>query len=177
MAPALGVHPSLIALASARVAALLGEDAGIRSRTLLLVVGRGSSDPDANGDLCKVARMIGEGRGLMHVEATFIGITQPLVETSLELVARMRPERLVVLPYFLFAGLLVARLERQVAAFAESHPAIATRLALHLGVDERLLSLVDERTQRAVRGEATLPCDNCHHRLELISRPETVRAD
>ncbi len=171
-APALGVHPSMIELAAARAAALIGDDAATRAKTLLIVVGRGSSDPDANGDFCKVSRMIGEGRGLMHVESTFVGITQPLVETSLEWIARMRPERVVVLPYFLFAGVLIARIERKIAEFAAAHPSIAPHLAPHLGIDERLLSLLDERTLGALRGDATLPCDTCHYRVGLAGHAD-----
>jgi sirohydrochlorin ferrochelatase len=170
-APALGVHPAMIELAAARAATMIGDDAATRAKTMLLVVGRGSSDPDANGDFCKLTRMIGEGRGLMHVDSTFVGITQPLVETSLEWVVRMRPERLVVLPYFLFAGVLIARIERKIAEFA-AHPSIATQLAPHLGIDELLLSLLDERTQGALRGDATLPCDTCHYRVGLTGHGE-----
>ncbi len=142
-------------------------DDAARARTLLLVVGRGSSDPDANADLCKMARLIAEGRGLLHVEPTFIGVTSPRVEASLELVARMRPERLVVLPYLLFAGRLVSRLSEDVAAFASRHPWIRTAVAPHLGVDERLLAVLDERIQHARDGSALLPCDACQYRTAL----------
>jgi sirohydrochlorin ferrochelatase/(2Fe-2S) ferredoxin len=167
VAPALGVHPRLIELAAARAEPALGDDVRVRAKTLLLVVGRGASDPDANGDFCKVARLIGEGRGLLHVEPAFVGITQPSVEASLELVARMRPERVVVLPYLLFAGRLVAKLERQVEAFAARHPWIRTKLAPCLGVDDRLLALVDERARQAIDGEMVLACDTCQYRAEL----------
>ncbi|HBY78923.1 MAG TPA: sirohydrochlorin chelatase, partial [Cyanobacteria bacterium UBA11148] len=34
-----------------------------RSDTVLLVVGRGSSDPDANSDVYKMARLLWEGSG------------------------------------------------------------------------------------------------------------------
>lgn len=176
VAPALGVHPAMLALAQARAGAMLGDDPAVRANTLLLVVGRGSSDPDANGDFCKVVRMIGEGRGLMHVEPTFMGITQPLVETSLDLVARMRPERVVVLPYLLFAGRLMLRLERQAADFGAAHPRIGVRLAPHLGVDDRLLSLVDERTEGARRGDAVLPCETCQYRGRVGGLVGLVRA-
>src|SRR5262249_53219478 len=138
-----------------------------RASTLLLVVGRGASDPDANGDFCKLARMVGDGRGLFHVEPTFIGITTPRVETSLELVARMRPERLVVLPYLLFAGRLMAKLTAQVEAFAASHPWIKARLAPHLGADARVIDLVHTRAREALAGQTLLPCDTCQYRTAL----------
>ncbi len=173
-APALGVHPSLVDVAYDRAAVALSGDAAVRARTLLLVVGRGSSDPDANGDFCKVARLVGENRGLLHVEPTFAGITTPTVEASLDRVARMRPDRLVVLPYLLFGGRLVARIAAQVEAFAARHPWIGASIAPHLGHDERLLDLVDERARQAIAGESPLPCDNCHYRTARPGLAEQV---
>ena len=174
VAPALGVHPSLAELAHERAAAWLPSEPTARAKTLLLVVGRGASDPDANGDFCKMVRLIGEGRGLMRVEPTFIGITRPRVEDSLDLVARMRPERLVVLPYLLFAGRLVERLRGQVDAFATQYPWIRTELAPHLGLDDRLLALIDERARQAQSGEIELACDTCQYRADIAGLPSQV---
>jgi sirohydrochlorin cobaltochelatase len=173
-APALGVHPALAELAFQRAAPCLPEDPAARAKTLVLVVGRGSSDPDANGDFCKLSRLIGEGRGLMQVVPTFIGITQPRVEDSLELVARMRPDRLVVLPYLLFAGRLVARLQTQIAAFVSRYPWIPTQLAPHLGIHERLLTLIDERVVQARSGAVNLACDSCQYRADIAGLPSQV---
>jgi len=166
-APALGVHPSLVAMAHDRAATLFADDAAVRAKTLLLVAGRGSSDPDANADFCKLVRLIGDGRGLFDVQATFMGITRPSVESSLDLIARMRPERLVVLPYLLFAGRLVERLTAQIDTFATRHPWIRASLAPHLGHDERLFALIDERARQALAGESLLPCDTCQYRTAL----------
>lgn len=173
-APALGVHPALAELAFQRASACLPSEAAVRAKTLVLTVGRGSSDPDANGDFCKMSRLIGEGRGLMQVVPTFIGITQPRVDDSLELVARMRPDRLVVLPYLLFSGRLVARLEAQVAAFRARYPWIHTELAPHLGMDEQLLALIDERVRHARSGAVNLACDNCQYRSNIAGLPSQV---
>jgi sirohydrochlorin cobaltochelatase len=173
-APALGVHPALAELAFQRASLCLPEEPAARAKTLVLVVGRGSSDPDANGDFCKLARLIGEGRGLMQVVPTFIGITQPRVEDSLELVARMRPDRLVVLPYLLFAGRLVQRLQTQIDAFVARYPWIPTGLAPHLGIDPRLLGVIDERILQARSRAVTLACDGCQYRTEIAGLPSQV---
>src|SRR5262245_50234220 len=55
-----------------------------RSDTLLLVVGRGSSDPDANADVQKVARILWEGMGFGWAAACYIGVTTPLLPEALE---------------------------------------------------------------------------------------------
>jgi sirohydrochlorin ferrochelatase/(2Fe-2S) ferredoxin len=166
VAPHLGVHPALAEVAFARAEVALG-DAAARGKSVVLLVGRGSSDPDANGDFCKLARLVGEGRGLLRVEPAFMGITQPSVPAALDLVARMRPDRLVVVPYLLFAGRLVARLAAELEAFAASHPWIPASLAGHLGADPRILALVDERAGQADAGEGLLPCDTCQYRTAL----------
>jgi len=167
VAPHLGVHPKLVSMAWDRIAPILPAEPAARAKTLLLVVGRGASDPDANGDFCKVARLIGEGRGLMHVEPTFLGIASPKTAQSLELIARMRPERLVVFPYLLFSGRLVARLEAELREFSTRHPWIRASLTPHLGEDERLLSLVAERVAGAIAKTSVLPCDTCQYRAPV----------
>jgi sirohydrochlorin ferrochelatase/(2Fe-2S) ferredoxin len=172
--PALGVHPALANLAferAASVAPLAGADA---HATALVVVGRGSSDPDANGDFCKLVRFVGEGRGLLLVAAAFAGIARPTLLETLEHVARARPARIVVLPYLLFAGRLVERLREQIRVFAERCSWIPVALAPPLGSDPRLLHLVDERAEQAETGRSVLPCDTCLYRAELPGYVEHV---
>jgi sirohydrochlorin ferrochelatase/(2Fe-2S) ferredoxin len=172
-ARALGVHPELIDLAFER--ARPGLDASRElAKTALIVVGRGSSDPDANGDFCKLVRLLAEGRGLGWVMPSFMGITEPLFEQTAELVARTRPERIVVLPYLLFGGRLIEKLAQRVAEFRERYPWIPIELAPHLGPDARLLQLMDARIQEALHGQAPLPCDTCHYRRPLSGVLEHV---
>ena len=85
-ARALGVHPLLAELVWERALAATPElaDPAVAAKTALVVVGRGASDPDANGDFAKLVRLAGEGRGLFACEPTFIGITRPLVDDTLE---------------------------------------------------------------------------------------------
>jgi sirohydrochlorin cobaltochelatase len=147
-----------IALERAR-AVLPAAEAG---RTVLLSVGRGSSDPDANGDFCKMVRLLGEAGGFAWSEPGFIGITTPLFEPAAERLALTAPERVLVLPYFLFDnGRLIERLAGQVRAFAARHPDIDVRLAPHLGGHARLLDLLETRLDEVLGGAAPLPCDAC----------------
>ncbi|HVA51526.1 MAG TPA: CbiX/SirB N-terminal domain-containing protein [Pirellulales bacterium] len=173
-ARALGVHPSLVDLALARAAEACPVGEVEASRTAVIVVGRGSSDPDANGDFCKLARLIGEGHPFSWVVPSFIGITRPRFEETLEFVARARPERLLVIPYLLFAGRLLTQLDDQVAEFRARYPWIRTTLAPHLGVHPRLLDVLDERLAEAREGQAPLACDNCQYRVALPGRAENV---
>jgi sirohydrochlorin cobaltochelatase len=164
--PALGVHPTLVQLAFERVrpAVAAARDPG---KTAVIVVGRGSSAPDANADFYKLVRLISEGRGLGAVQPCFIGIARPRFEETVELVARSRPERIIVLPYFLFGGRLIDKLRALCAEFSARNPWIPLEIAPHLGGDERLLQLIDERVADAGEGGRPLPCDTCHYRLPI----------
>jgi sirohydrochlorin ferrochelatase/(2Fe-2S) ferredoxin len=170
-ARALGVHPALVELAFERAQPALHDEP---RKTALVVVGRGSSDPDANGDFCKLVRLLGEGRELGWVLPTFIGITRPLVAETMELVARCRPERVVVVPYFLFAGRLIAKLTAELEGFRARYPWIRVELAAHLGADKRVFEVMDERLGDAVEGEAPLPCDNCQYRRPVSGVADQV---
>jgi sirohydrochlorin cobaltochelatase len=163
---ALGVHPHLVDLAYERARPLLAQ-ARTPASTAVIVVGRGASDPDANGDFCKVVRLVGEGRGLGWVVGCFAGIARPSFDDAAELIARARPERIVVVPYLLFAGRLIERLRAQVAAQKARTPWIAIELAPHLGCDDRLFEVLDERIAEAIRGDRPLPCDTCQYRRPI----------
>ena len=52
--------------------------------TLLVVVGRGASDPDANSNVSKVTRILWEGFGFGWAETAYSGVTFPLVDPGLE---------------------------------------------------------------------------------------------
>jgi len=169
----LGVHPAMAELAFQRASeACSAEDDA--KRTAVVVVGRGASDPDANGDFCKLVRLVGEGRGFGWVVPSFIGITTPLFEEAIELIARARPERILVVPYLLFGGRLVARLEQQIRDFENRYPWVKTRLAPHLGVHPNLLDVIDDRIREALSGQAPLPCDNCQYRVPVGAIVENV---
>jgi sirohydrochlorin ferrochelatase/(2Fe-2S) ferredoxin len=167
----LGVDPRLAALLDRRVAPLVDGD---RARTAVVVVGRGASDPDANADFCKLVRLYGEGRGFAQVVPAFIGITRPLVPETLDLLARARPDHVVLAPYMLFGGRLVAKLADHVATFRALFPWVRTSVAPPLGSDEGLFQLLDERTHEALHGAAPLPCDNCQYRTALPGRAAQV---
>jgi sirohydrochlorin ferrochelatase len=155
IAAELGVDPQMVAIALDRAAEAVplgGEEA---AGTVLLTIGRGSLDSDANGNLYKLGRVVAERGGFARPELCFIAVVDPLLPEALERVALSRPARLLVLPYFLFEGLLVEQIRDEVARFAARHPGIDVRLAGFLGPDERLCDVLDARLEAAdARGEA-----------------------
>ncbi|HEY0713339.1 MAG TPA: CbiX/SirB N-terminal domain-containing protein [Polyangia bacterium] len=167
----LGVHRLLIDTAFDRARVAL---ASAPRDAVAVVVGRGSSDPDANAEFCRATRLFGEGRGFRAVFPTFIGITAPLFPDTLDLVARLRPARVVVVPYMLFDGRLCERVREQAAAFVTQQPWIPVDVAAPLAPDDRLFAILDERIASAVSGHAPLPCDACQYRAPIAGIANAV---
>ena len=84
----------------------------------LLVIARGTSDPDANGDAHKAARLLAEWTGAPFVHTGFTGVTGPSVPDALDVFARLGYERVAVVFWFLCTGKLVERARDDIAAFS-----------------------------------------------------------
>jgi len=98
----LGVDPKMIAAAAGRIQETLDAAPDVPPHeTCLVVIGRGASDPDANGNVAKIARMLHEGFGFGWVETGYSGVTFPLVEPCLQHAAKLGYKRIIVFPYFL----------------------------------------------------------------------------
>ena len=179
----LGVQPEMLAVIDDRLREVEESAPPFpRERTAVLVVERGSNDPDANAEVFQLARMIWEGRGFGWVEPAFVGITRPSLEEGLDRCVRLGAERVIVLPYFLFTGVLVRRIARAVAERAAMVPGVDFQLAGHIGAHARLLDLAHRRITEAIGGEVKMSCDRCVYRVPLVSfghrvgRPQTSDA-
>jgi sirohydrochlorin cobaltochelatase len=157
----LGPHPLLIELLAARVDAC-GVDA-----PAVLVVGRGSTDPDANADVVKIARLLWEGRDYPLAETAFVSLARPDVAEGLERCRLLGARRIVVARYFLFPGVLPDRVAEQAARYAAAHPELDIVVADVLGDCDELAALVRERYREALSGDIRMNCDMCVYRIAL----------
>ncbi|TGK38732.1 CbiX/SirB N-terminal domain-containing protein [Leptospira andrefontaineae] len=167
IANSLGIHSKMVSLLRKRAEEYLPLNKEQSSKTGVIIVNRGSSDPDANGDFYKTVRLFQEGNHFSFVLPSFIGITNPLLPDTLEMASKLRPEKLLVVPYFLFGGLLIQKISSLVQNFSEKFPWIKTELTSYLGPDPELLSVIDERIQDCISGKFSLPCDTCEYRTQL----------
>lgn len=136
-----------------------------REDTLLLFVGRGSSDPDANGDVYKLARIIWEGSGYQTVETCFIGITHPRLEIGFQRAYLYQPKRIIVLPYFLFTGTLMEKILAITAQQAAQYPQIDFACLPEMGIAPQLLEVMRDREIEAQLGQVAMNCEMCKFRL------------
>lgn len=139
-----------------------------REDTVLLFVGRGSSDPDANGDVCKLARIIWEGSGYKTVETCFIGITHPRMEEGFRRAYLYGAKRVIVLPYFLFTGTLMEKIHNITAQQEEQHPEIDFACLPEMGIASQLLQVIREREIEAQLGQVAMNCEMCKFRLAAV---------
>jgi sirohydrochlorin cobaltochelatase len=169
----LGIRPELVALIERRVDAVVAPQE--RASTAVVIVGRGTTDPDANGDLAKIARLYYEGREHPFVEPAFVSLAPPSVQQALERCRRLGAARIVVVPYFLFTGILERRIRDQARDYAE-RSGLEVRVARYFGPDDVIVRLVLERYREALEGDVRMNCDTCVHRVALPGFEEKVGA-
>lgn len=121
--------------------------------TAVVLVGRGSSDAEANSDLWKAGRLFWEENRPAFVELAYSGVTRPDVPTAMGRCVRLGARRVVVLPYFLFTGVLIQRIRRWTEAARAEFPEVEFHLAGHLAGHENLVRLVLARAEEALAAE------------------------
>ncbi|GAA2486263.1 CbiX/SirB N-terminal domain-containing protein [Actinocorallia cavernae] len=161
----LGPHPALLNVLERRLDDAIGDQD--RAEVTVLLVGRGSTDPDANAEVFKAARLLWEGRGYAGVETAFVSLAAPDVPSGLDRCVALGARRIVVLPYFLFTGILPDRVRRQTEEWAAAHPETPVASADVIGPEPELLDLVLERYEEAVKGDLRMNCDSCVYRIAL----------
>ena len=118
-------------------------------RTALLLIAHGSRQEEANADLHHlVAELRVRGRDI--VEASFLELAEPGIADGGRRRAAQGAERVILLPYFLSAGVHVRRdLSEARTRLSERFPSVDFRLAEPLGRHPLLLEVVAERVREA----------------------------
>ncbi|MGB0747613.1 MAG: sirohydrochlorin chelatase [Magnetospiraceae bacterium] len=174
----LGIDSRLLAAAKARIEEVeaAAPTSVERAETLLVVVGRGTNDPDANSNISKVARMLWEGMGFGWCEVAFSGVAHPRVDGCLTHAVKLGFKRIIVFPYFLFTGVLVRRIYDQTDAVAALHPGVEILKAGYLNDHDGVIETFVSRLQEIATGENAMNCQLCKYREQMIGREAEVGA-
>lgn len=166
----LGVQSQIISVLAQRAEEVIATSPTTVSaaETALLIVGRGSHDPDSNSEVYKIARLLWEGRGYGWVEAAFYGLTPPNISAGIDRCVRLGAQRIVVIPYLLFTGAICQRTGDQARAVQAQYPAVEILVAEPLGLHPEVIAAVAYRYQEVVGGIATMTCDVCKYRHRLV---------
>lgn len=179
-----GPHPELLSVLERRVEEAQEGSAGTggrgpnsaarsprdRAGTTVLLVGEGSTDPEANAEVHKAARLLWEGRGYAGVEAAFVSRAAPDVASGLDRCRKLGAKRVVVLPYFLFAGAPAERARMHAEGWSLANPEVEVFSAEVVGATQELAEVVLERyreaaasLERPAASSAEAPADGSGH--------------
>src|SRR5438067_4861323 len=170
-ASAMNLHPAMLEICRERIIEAETKSPQIISRaeTCLIVVGRGTSDPDANSEVAKLARMLEEGMSFGASFVCYSGTAKPLVADGLRAASRLGFRRFIILSFFLFTGVLIKRIHAAVDEMqARSDGAAEWLKCGYLGVHERVADLFLERAAEAIAGRAAMNCSLCKYRVQII---------
>jgi precorrin-8X/cobalt-precorrin-8 methylmutase len=175
---ALHLHPNILRLFRQRI---IEAEAGSprmirRADSCLVVVGRGTTDPDANSDVSKLARLLQEGMGFGGSYVCYSGTAKPLVADGLAQAVRLGFDRIVVAPFFLFTGVLVKRIYAATDSMITDCPGAEFLKADYLGVHQLLADAFLERAGETVAGKAAMNCSLCKYRVQIIGYEKELGA-
>jgi sirohydrochlorin ferrochelatase len=119
-------------------------------KTAYLLIAHGSREDDANADLHYLVDTLREREPGALVEAAFLELAEPDIEQGANRCVGLGAERIVLLPYFLSAGVHVRRdLTTIRDRLVERYPQVQFGLAEPLGRHPLLVEVVMERARCA----------------------------
>ena len=166
----MGIHPLLLELFQERIISAEAQSAQMipRHESLLVVVGRGTTDPDVNSNVNKLARMVEEGMGFGSSYVCYSGTAKPLVADGIARAAQMGYRRVVVIPYFLFTGILIKRIYSAIDKIQPKFPDVEVLKAGYLGVHHHVTDVWVEKAREALVGINSSNCSLCKYRTQIV---------
>lgn len=161
----IGVHEEVFSILTDRLQEV-GFDASVEHKdTAILLIGRGGSDANANSDFYKITRLLWEKLNVKWVEGAFMGVTAPLVDEGVERCIKLGAKKIVMLPYFLFTGILMERMAKMLFDYQEKYPEHEFVLAEYFGYHPKLQTILKERVIEASEGRSSGNQDLENYRL------------
>ena len=164
----IGVHEATFEILKTRLEEIAENLEQPDSDSAILLLGRGGSDPDANSDLYKIARLLWEKTNYEIGRTCLYGGNDPLVDEGIERCVKLGAKKVVILPYFLFTGILIKRLEEMMLQFQQQFFNVEFKLADYFGYHPKLQNILIERVEEALRDEVKMNCDTCQYRLNVM---------
>jgi sirohydrochlorin ferrochelatase len=166
-ARALGIHTKVLETARLRIKDQIITNRLEPNETAVVLISRGSTDPDANSDLYKIARLISDDPDLPEtILPGFVSLSQPDVFKTIKTATKLGYRNIIVMPYFLFTGVLCKRIYSQ-AQLCEAELDIKVFQARHLGPDKNIALAVADRFHEALTGNTLMNCDLCAYRVKM----------
>jgi sirohydrochlorin cobaltochelatase len=107
----------------------------------------------------------GRAAAIDTVETCFIGITHPRLEEGFRRARLYQPKRIIVLPYFLFTGVLMKKIQDIAAQQSSWHPETEVVCLPEMGVHSQLMAVMRRREVETQAGTVAMNCELCKFRL------------
>lgn len=120
-----------------------------KSKVTLLLVARGSSDPETLQDINRIAALFQAEGKIDKVEVCFLAAAEPKFEGKLKEVVERKEEHIIVLPYLLFTGLLMKYIEKEVRQYELE----GIKISPYLGKNEAFREMLIQKTKEILRGD------------------------
>ncbi len=118
--------------------------------TALLLIAHGSRQPEANDDLHALAEEMRRSEEYAVVEASFLELAEPSIDAAGRRCVAQGTARVILLPYFLSAGVHVQRdLQEHRDRLEKAFPRVEFVLAQPLGRHPLLREIVAQRAREA----------------------------
>lgn len=143
----IGVHEKMIDVLSER---LYEQDKNISRSSTILLVGRGSSDPDVQRDLCQIAAMLEQRIAVTVNDCYLHGAGVPFPE-ALKAAAQSKTTEIYIIPYLLFTGRLMTTMQKTIAAVKEAtnkRIVLCNGLGYHPNIESILEERINELSER-----------------------------
>lgn len=117
-------------------------------RTALLLIAHGSREAEANADLFYFVEELRRRGSFAIVEASFLELAGPDIDQGAAACIAQGAQRVILLPYFLSAGIHVRRdLVEACRRLASQFPEVSFRLAEPLGQHPLLVEILLQRAR------------------------------
>ncbi|PLS18296.1 sirohydrochlorin chelatase [Bacillus sp. M6-12] len=113
--------------------------------SMVLLVGRGSSDPDVKRDLVQIAELLKQRIGVVRVNDCYLTASFPSFEEGLQTAKESGMKKVFVIPYLLFTGILMKNMEKTIKKLdAENKYVLCDYIGYHPLIEKVLKERVNE---------------------------------
>lgn len=144
----LSYHPMMVQLVLDRIKEVKDQNNIIQPNNQcdVVLIGHGSSDKNAHDAFVYLAKAISSY--YRNVEYCFLELDQPNIQEGIRRAIAAKPELLLIVPYFLHKGAHIKRdVIEDLKAALDRHGFKNAYVARHLGIDEKLVDIVIERSR------------------------------
>lgn len=96
-----------------------------------------------------MARWLEESCDHELVDIAFTGVTYPRLEQVVQRHDKLGAKQVIVLPYYLFTGTLIERIDRQVLNLKQQYPNTRFATAGYFGFEPEVFSIIDQHVSNS----------------------------